>query len=223
MENTVYYLVLNFLLPIIFLFVYLEKRARRVMISFCCGIVACLFSYWLNTFLFERFPMNSSTFSIFIAPLTEEFLKFMPILIIARIVNKGRRGSTANAYAVGIGFCLMENTAYLMAEVATAGLVWVVFRGIGTGLMHGMSATIMGIGLFHARKEEKHSLLLILCSYLIAVCYHGLFNFLVQGNALVRVVAIMMPLITHFVILMVVKKENINRFFDSLDEKTEEN
>jgi len=206
------YLVLIFLLPLLLLCLYLEKRARRIIISFCCGVVACLGAYHLNNAILSLFHLPETVLAVAIAPAVEELLKFTPILVVALIVNKGRRGSTANAYSVGIGFCLVENVYFLLKYLDSANLVWIIFRSIGTGLMHGMSATIIGLGIYFSRKKPKLRWLYLACTLFIAIAYHTLFNFLVQGGVIMRILAILMPMVTYVFILLFVKQDEIKRF-----------
>jgi len=216
MDHAVIYIVLCFLLPILLLIAYLEKRARRIMVSFCCGVIGCLCAYFINNRLIALLSVPNTLFTVIVSPFVEEFLKFLPIIAIAMILNKGRRGSTANAYAVGIGFCLVENTFFLFREILNASAAWIIFRSIGTGLMHGMSATIIGLGIYESRQETDRRVLFIICTYAAAVLYHALFNFLVQGNMVLRVFGVLLPVVTYILILLIVKREYFkNLFFGS--------
>ena len=116
----VYYITLCLVLPILLLSLYLEKRARRITISMICGVFCGLAAFFINTPIKYNLHVDEATLSKFIAPVVEELLKFIPVITIHYIVKKGRRGSAANAYSVGVVFCVCENFLYLFKSLDTA-------------------------------------------------------------------------------------------------------
>lgn len=218
MNTSVLYVALCLMIPVLLLLLYLEKRARRIMLSFSAGAFACLCAYYVNSFLASYVSADVTLLTVLVGPVCEELLKFIPVLIIALAVKKGKRGSTANAYAVGLGFCVVENIFYLLTE-DDATCAWIVSRCISSGLMHGMSASILGIGIYYALHSKKHHALGIFLAFIAAVAYHSLFNFLVSGGLVMRIIGLIIPALTYVLIFVSVKKENIERF---LNEEAEE-
>ena len=210
-SHMIYYISLCLVLPIFLLCFYLERRARRIIVSMICGVVAGIGAYFLNNWLKGLLGIGTVTFSMYVAPIAEELLKFIPVVAIHCIVKKGRRGSAANAYAVGLGFCVCENFMYLFNSLETATAFWLISRCVGAGLMHSMTTTLMGIGIYSARTGENNKLLRVLISLLGAIAFHMVFNILAQTG--LQLIALMMPILAYLILFFILKKENLLRFF----------
>lgn len=80
-----------------------------------------------------------------VAPLAEESLKAGFIIV---LLATGRVGflvdATVLGFAVGTGFAVIENLAYLRVLPAAPTVLWVV-RGFGTGVLHGATTAIFAI------------------------------------------------------------------------------
>jgi len=88
MSEIIVYIALCFALPILLLCFYLEKRARRIVISMICGTLACLLAFFIEGVLFELFSFDNILNVCLTAPIVEEILKFIPVVIIAFLVKK---------------------------------------------------------------------------------------------------------------------------------------
>jgi len=215
-NNAPLYIVICLVLPTALLCLYLEKRARRVIISMIFGVVAGFAAAYVNT-AFKNLGIFGNTFlRVCEGPVIEELLKFIPVLAVSVITKKGRRGSIANAFSVGVGFCVVENISYLISSLETADFFWIVSRSIGTGLMHSMTTTIAGIGIYEARTKGKLKVLRGAAALAIGIAFHSLFNLLVGWNQ-TRIIAILLPIAVYFSIYIVAKKENLHHFL--YDEK----
>ncbi|GEM_PF-2645743 len=216
--HMVYYISLCLVLPISMLCFYLERRARRIIVSMICGVLVGVLAFWINTFIKNTFGIDDKYLTMFVAPVVEELLKFIPVIAVHFIVKKGRRGSAANAYSVGLGFCVSENFFYLITSLDTANALWLIMRCIGTGVMHSMTTTVMGIGIYSARTSEKYKVLRIVASVLVAMAFHITFNSLLQTP--LKAVAVVLPIIVFIVLFVVLKKENLHKFlWDESDSK----
>jgi protease PrsW len=106
------------------------------------GAIACAaFHEWLQPFT----GLTAAAFSRYIAPVTEETVKAAFILV---LIARRRVGFLVDAavqgFAVGAGFALVENVAYLWVLDDPPLLLWVV-RGLGTAMLHGATTTIFAI------------------------------------------------------------------------------
>jgi len=211
MDKIEYYICLCLMLPIIMLCFYLEKRARRIIISMICGVLAGLVAYYINTPLYKVLEMTKDTYSTTVGPIVEEILKFIPVIIIAFAVKKGKRGSAANAYSVGLGFCVAENLYYLVSNLETASVGWIIVRCIGTGVMHSMTTTINGMGIYSARTSEKFKVLRIIGGFVCAVAFHLIYNNLVSLEPL-KLLGVLLPVIVFFTLFVIIKKESLRQF-----------
>jgi len=210
MGNIVLSIALCVLLPFLLLSVYLDKRGRRMMLAMAAGIVACLLAYFINKTLKAALSADSGYYSSTFAPLVEEVLKSIPILVLSAIFRRGRRGSASLAFAVGAGFCVVENFFYLVSGVEELQLVWVISRAVGTGLMHCMSSTVLGLGIFYGRKEKRMRLQCISASLALSVIYHGLYNLLVQSESL-QLVGLALPLCTYLFLFVFLNRHELHK------------
>jgi len=201
MGNIVLSIALCVLLPILLLCVYLDERGRRMMVAMASGILACLLAYYINRTLKAAFFVDSVYYSDILAPIVEEILKFIPILVFGVIFNRGRRGSVALAFSVGVGFCVVENFFYLVSGIEDLSIVWVISRAIGTGLMHCMSSAVLGLGTFYGRKEKRLGFQCISASLALSVIYHGLYNLLVKSESL-QFIGLAIPLLTYLLLFI---------------------
>lgn len=169
------------------------------MFSVMFGVIACLLSFCINTFLSARLDISYKVFISLVAPTVEEIFKAVPVTLVVLGLKKGTRSSISNAFSVGVGFCVVENFFYLFENIAEADISWVCARCVSTGLMHSMSAVIIGLGIIYARNNNRAKLLGVLISLITATFYHGLYNFLVETPSLI-VLGAVIPAITFTVI-----------------------
>lgn len=166
-----------FLAALVFYDSYKLVRLRAVLLTIGAGALAAGASYFVNVWLLDLFQIEIVTFSRFIAPLVEEFLKS---LIVVYLIRSSRIGFPVDAaifgFAAGSGFAVIENIYYLgvLAEAHIA--VWVV-RGFGTAIMHGGAVAIFSM-LTHTLCEERQStrLWMFLPGLAAAIAIHSAFN-----------------------------------------------
>ena len=210
MGNVVLSIVLCILLPLMLLFVYMDPKNRRMLLAMGTGIVACLLVYFINSGLKRLLPMEGSAYSATFVPVVEEFLKFIPIFILSSVYRQDRRDTAALAFSVGVGFCVVENYCYLISGAEKAKLLWVISRAVGTGLMHCMSAAVLGLGIFYGMKEKRIRLQCIGASFCFAVMYHGLYNLLVQSPTL-QAIGLVLPLCTYLFLFIFLTHNELHK------------
>lgn len=172
------------LLPVIVFLVSLYlfdsfRLVRKALLFICLlwGISAAVLAYFLNTYLLENLAVSFTTFSRFIAPLSEEFLKSMLILA---LLSQRRIGFTIDAliygFAVGTGFALSENLVYLANAASVDNLLVWIIRGFGTALMHGGTTAMLSIMIMAGLQRNKHFLLSIWPGFFVAYAMHSFHN-----------------------------------------------
>jgi RsiW-degrading membrane proteinase PrsW (M82 family) len=109
------------------------------------GAVTCIICYFIAGGLIDEFPMRKGVYSQEVAPVLEEALKGVVIVILFAFNRVGYLIDAAIVgFAVGGGFALAENIFYLH-QFTDAGLgVWLV-RGFGTAVMHGGATAILAV------------------------------------------------------------------------------
>lgn len=206
------YIVLTSFLPVLLLLVFLEKRSRRIMLSFLCGVIVCFIAYFVNTSISNISHLTSTNYSVIFAPAIEECLKFIPILLFSVVLKKGKRQTIAMSFALGVGFCVVENYYYLFSNAHNVDVFWVIVRCIGTGLMHSITSTLIGFGIYEGRTNNK-TILISLVSLIIAILYHVLYNFLVS-NPQTFIIGIFVPILSYLGLSAFIKKDVIKAFYE---------
>lgn len=159
------------------------------------GVIAalCFFTNWR---VLDGFPIGTSDYSRYVAPVIEETLKAVPIIALFAMNRLGFKIDAAIAgFALGAGFSMVENLWYLymIAEANVTG--WLV-RGFGTAIMHGGTTALFAIASHEmterqaegAAAQYRFNAVLFLPGLLLAIILHGLFNAL-AGAPLVAMAA----------------------------------
>jgi len=211
MRHSILYISLCLMLPIALLCFYLEKRARRILLSVILGVMVCMAAGVVNNLLAERISFTTEQYAVFFAPVVEEFLKFVAVCAFGIVVKKGKRGSTANAFAVGVGFCVVENFYYLFTYIDTVNVFWIISRSIGTGLMHCMTSALYGVALFYLKNKSKGKVFWVIGTLLCGMAFHAGYNALVQTD-LLRVVGVLMPIAAFAVLFYFIKGTDLHDY-----------
>ena len=129
-------------------------RLRAVLAVVLAGMIAAAIAYAINGALLER--VSLATYVRYVAPPIEEALK---ALVIVALLRTHRIGFLVDAaicgFAVGTGFALVENLAYLTLQPSAALGSWVV-RGFGTAIMHGGASAILAVTALASARSPQH-------------------------------------------------------------------
>lgn len=121
------------------------------------GAAAALASWGLHAPLQHLTGLTDLHFTRYVAPVTEETLKalFIVVLIVRRRIGF-LVDAAVQGFAVGTGFALVENLTYLQAVGDAPVLLWLV-RGLGTAVLHGATMAIFGMvaRTFFDRQPDK--------------------------------------------------------------------
>jgi RsiW-degrading membrane proteinase PrsW (M82 family) len=166
-----------FLGALVFLDSYKLVRMRWVLGTIGLGCIAGLVSYPLNVGVSELLDLEFLTLTRYVAPVIEEALKGLVILL---LIRRNRIGFPVDAaifgFGVGAGFAIFENLYYLQAMPDLKFGTWIV-RGFGTALMHGGATAILAVvtHTLMGQYPTKGSILL-LPGFLVAVIAHSVYN-----------------------------------------------
>jgi len=170
------------LAPILPAMIFLRSDARRFNVFFVFGMVAALCAGFLNPVLFEFFKSQEG--SIYIAPICEELLKALPILIYILVARPRQESIITSSIAVGIGFATLENFVYIAGSGKT-GLFFALLRGFSAGIMHTLCTMVLGYGM--ARIRDKRADPVYIFGLLSAVITnHAIFNLTATTNLTIR-------------------------------------
>jgi RsiW-degrading membrane proteinase PrsW (M82 family) len=193
--------VLLFLSLLVFLDSFKLVSPRSVLLALLAGALAALVGQQANGWLLEATGLAAPTFSRSVAPLVEEALKALWVVVLLR---RGRIGFLVDAailaFAVGTGFALVENVEYLRALLAPSLLLWLV-RGFGTAVLHGATTAIFAIlAKLVADRHPEQALVSCLPGLLAAAAVHSLYNHaLVSPLLAAGVILVGLPLLVVLV------------------------
>ncbi len=155
MDNLTYIAFIALTISLGLMLPLMEKKVRRLVIFMIVGISACLFVSELNNILLEHFNNEIFYVTTTITPITEEIVKMLPIIYFALVISDERTVLIPNAFAVGVGFALLENVVILTQNVDTVTIPWAFVRGFGSGLVHGICTVSVGLGISYIKKQPK--------------------------------------------------------------------
>lgn len=166
-----------FLAALMYLDSYKLIPMRWILGTILLGCGMAVLSYPLNLLGIEWLDIGFLTFSRYVAPLIEEFLK---ALVIIALMRRNRIGFLVDAaifgFAVGTGFAILENLFYLRTLPDTQLGTWIV-RGFGTAIMHGGVTAIFAIVSHNLVSQfPTRGRLAFLPGFFIAVTVHSIFN-----------------------------------------------
>jgi RsiW-degrading membrane proteinase PrsW (M82 family) len=184
--------VLLFLAALLYFDSFRLLQPRTVLAMVGIGAVAAAASYPINTFAYGHFAGEFQSYSRYVSPWIEEFLKAVPLLFLIRTRRVGMQVDAAIVgFAIGTGFALVENLYYLASRPQATLLVQVI-RGFGTAIMHGGTTTILAmISVTLYEKRPGSGLYIWLPGYLAAVVLHSGFNHLLVRPALATLVVLL--------------------------------
>ena len=204
--------VFAFLTALIYLDSFKLVKISLILKTILAGCIAALIGYFTNRFLLENLPLELSTYTRYVSPLIEEFLKASFIIY---LISKNKTGFMVDAavygFAVGAGFAFIENIYYLSSLNQSNLILWFI-RGFGTAVMHGGTTAIFAIvtkNIIDRKKEfklfQKHLILFsVIYPYLpgliFAIAVHSFFNhFIFSPVLLTALQLIILPLIITYV------------------------
>lgn len=186
--------VVVFLLLLFLLDSYKLVNKGTLLSSFVGGILCALLALLINVQFQKYSTVNFDTFSRYIAPLFEESLKALIIIV---LIKQKKIGFLIDAaiygFAVGAGFAVAENSYYLLNFETSNLLVWIL-RGLGTSLMHSGVTAILAMLLIGTLNREKKLYAGFGISLLIAYFIHSGFNhFYIQPVTQTLLISICIP------------------------------
>ncbi len=207
MDNLTYIVFIAMTVSLALILPLAEKKLRRLVIFMIVGIFSCLFVSELNNILLDSFHNDVFYVTTTITPVTEEIVKMLPILYFAIVINDDRHILIPNAFALGVGFALLENMVILIQNIETVTILWAFVRGFGSGLVHGICTVMVGWGISYIKKRRKFFFCGTFALLSAAIIYHAIYNLLVQSEY--QYVGILLPILTYIPIVYLLRKKGI--------------
>lgn len=181
MDGMIYILSISIFVPIMLMANLIEKKARLPIVFVLAGMFISVFASEVNGVMRVMLPLSGYELTIIVTPMTEEFLKALPVLFYALVISDKAEALFTASMATGIGFAVLENTYYLL-NVDTWNLFDAVIRAFGTGLMHGMCTLLVGAGITFVKTKRKVFWAGTFALLSTAIIYHGIYNMLIQSR-----------------------------------------
>ena len=119
------------------------------------------------------------------------------------------------AFAVGIGFGILENIIIYCNNIYTSTIGWAFIRGIGASLMHSACTAVTAMGFSYVFNKKKSLLEGIIGLFSIAILFHATFNAFVQSKY--SIVALIMPILLFIPINYIEYKKK--KYFENIEKE----
>ena len=162
---------------------------RAVVRLILAGAAAAFVGARLHGGILDAGWVRAEALSRYVAPVTEELLKALPVIY---LLARKRIGFLVDAailgFAVGAGFALVENVEYLRALGHGGVFLWIV-RGFGTAVLHGGTTSIMAV-LSKSLEDRlpRAGVAVVLPGLAVAIAIHSLFNHFILPPVLMTLV-----------------------------------
>lgn len=192
--------------PLLLTLFILKNSARRFNIFFILGMAIALSASFLNPFIMKLAHYGSLDMSIYIAPINEEIIKALPILIYVLIFKPDKNDIIVAALAIGIGFATLENCTYISAY-SNSDLLFAVLRGFASGIMHAVNTAVIGFGMCHSHNKKPDAVFTFALLGAV-ITYHSIYNMLVTAPTDIKHIGWIMPMLTAIVISLIRQREH---------------
>jgi len=183
MDSMTYILFICIAVPIALMLLPIEKKSRKVVLALLIGMFCCLFVSEINGLLLKKMDTSLVYFTTNITPITEELVKTLPIVYFAAVSTTDRKAIITFAFALGVGFAMLENTIILTQHIESVNMVFALVRGFSSGLMHSICTVMVSAFIPYIYSKKKYYFCGTLCTFNLALVYHSVFNLLVEANS----------------------------------------
>lgn len=179
-------LVLLFLPPICLMAVLVEKKMRVFLVFLTLGLLAAYQSGQINSLILSYGFLSEFQISIHVAPVIEEFLKALPLILYLFISRPDKRHITECAVWTGLGFAFFENACAFSRSVSSIpdaeDIAFALSRGFGASMIHSLCSLLLIYGVYMCSKQKKLIFPGSLAMFSFVCIIHSLFNVLIQSK-----------------------------------------
>ena len=181
--------------PLLIAILCLRGRGRRTMLFMLAGTTVCLLASYINTFIAMLLGVDMVMASVEIAPMTEEIIKFLPILFYLLVFEPTREDILDSVLMTAVGVATFENACYLTGNGA-ADILHLLIRGFGAGAMHVVCGFLVAMGILYLWDRVWLQLAGTVGLLAVAMTYHGIYNILVSQTGTAAAIGYLIPLLT---------------------------
>lgn len=217
MESMSYILFVCIAVPVAMMLLPIEKKSRKVVLALLVGMFCCLFVSEVNGLLLRLTKSSTLYFTTNVTPLTEELIKILPVVYYAsvfmerkkkaKITQKERISIVTAAFAIGVGFAMLENVIILIRNIDSVNMLFAIIRGFSTGLMHSICTMLIANFIPYIYSNKKLYYCGTLCTFNLAVVFHAIFNLLVEAESgVANNIGYLLPIIIYLILNIFVLK-----------------
>ena len=192
-------------LPLLLTVFLVRDNARRLVVNFILGMVVCLLGAYVSGFLKVTFGYGTEDTAIFISPVVEETMKFLPLLFYFLMFAPDDDRLFHAAVGVGAGFASFENVCSMITS-GTESLGFLLIRGLAVGVMHIVSISALALGLVLARHYKVSGVSTILGALSVSMLFHAIYNLLASEPGVSAAIGFCLPLVTAVLLLWAYRK-----------------
>lgn len=169
--------VLIFLVALLYLDSYKMVEIHVVLVVILAGGMVALSCLPISGWILDLTGWEKAFYSKYAAPLVEESLKALIVVVLIRFNRIGFLVDAAIlGFAAGAGFAVVENYFYWQDGNTTNMGVWIV-RGFGTAVMHGGVTSLFAIiSQRLTERSLKFNPAWLLPGFALAVVLHSIWN-----------------------------------------------
>ena len=184
------------------LFVF-KGRQRTILGFLLTGIFMCLFAGEINGLVRYSTGLTLRFLTVNITPIVEEVLKALPVVFLAFAIRPDRQMLLESSIAVGVGFATMENVCLLFDSASFISAGTIIARGLGAGMMHGVSTLAVGYSMTKVSAERKLSYTGTVAALSVSIIYHSIYNIMVQSAY--PILGILLPIVSFIPLLLIMR------------------
>lgn len=180
-------------LPMLLSLLFTSGSPRRFTLFVVLGMATCLLSAYVSSFFMGRHQCSAVTTAIEIAPVCEEILKLLPLLLYFLIFEPDSHKLTPAAIGIAVGFATFENVCYL-TENGAGSFVFLLIRGMSAGALHLVCGILTGLALAYVFQAVRGSPGTGTVGILgVCMVLHGIYNLLITADGFWQMVGYFFP------------------------------
>ncbi|MBQ9827066.1 MAG: PrsW family intramembrane metalloprotease [Lachnospiraceae bacterium] len=191
-------------IPLMISLLFIRGSARMFVAGSLIGMGVCLLAGYFNGFISYTGAMSETDTSVFVAPLIEEIMKFVPLLMGITILRLENRELLIFAAGIGTGFATFENCCHILTSGADS-FGYVLIRGMSVGVMHIVSLLTVAFGTIVVRRFRVLHLAGIMGALAFSMTVHGLYNLLVSQPGITSFIGYAFPVVMSAVLYYIYK------------------
>ncbi len=191
--------------PFLISYMFVRGKVRQFILSFLIGMAVCLLGAYISGFLGTVAGLGPDDTAIFISPMVEEALKFLPFLFYLFMFDPSDASLFLEAIGIGVGFALFENCCYILTSGASS-LIYIMIRGMAVGVMHIVSMLALCFGLTMARRLKVLTFSAVLGALSLSMIFHAVYNLLVSKPGVAAQIGYALPVVTAMILYIPYQK-----------------